>query len=288
MSMVFLEDYDMEIASRLISGCDVWLNNPRRPLEACGTSGMKAMFNGVLQFSTLDGWWDEAWKPDNSMGWAIGKGEDYDDPDYQDKVELQTLYKVLESEIIPDFYERSRGNLPAAWVRRMKAALVEYGPRFHSHRMVQEYVNTAYIPACHSHQRLHCDNFAAARELSAWRMEIMTKWGALKVREVRTVNEETLYVGQSADVTAKVFLGGIPAQYVQLEIYGGQLGQDNSFVNRTLLPMRSEGEPEDGWQLYRGTLDAIEAGRFGFTVRAIPVHPLLPSSHSLGLLHWAE
>ena len=287
-SMVFLEDYDMEIASYLISGCDVWLNNPRRPLEACGTSGMKAMFNGVLQFSTLDGWWDEAWKADNSLGWAIGKGEDYEDPEYQDTVELQTLYKVLESEIIPDFYERSRNNLPLAWVKRMKAALIEFGPRFHSNRMVQEYVDTAYISACRNHRNLYQNNFAPARELSAWRMNIMTKWGELKVRDVSTVNDDTLYVGQSVDVTAKVFLADIPAEHVRLEIYVGQLGQDNSFANRELTPMEPVGKPENGWQLYRGRMDAVESGRFGFTVRAIPVHPLLPTPYSLGLLHWAE
>ena len=288
MNMVFVEDYDMEIAAHLISGCDVWLNNPRRPLEACGTSGMKAMFNGVLQFSTLDGWWDEAWKPDNSLGWAIGKGEDYDDPDYQDAVELQTLYKVLESEIIPDYYERGRGNLPSAWVNRMKAALVEFGPRFHSHRMVQDYVNSSYIPACRNHQNLYRDNFAPARELSAWRMDIMTKWGELKVGSVETVKEDTLYVGQTITVTAKVFLAAIPAEYVRLEIYVGQLSQDNTFANRMLIPMPPDGEARDGWQQYTGSLNAAEAGRFGFTVRAIPVHPLLPSSHSLGLLRWAE
>ena len=288
MSMVFIEDYDMEIAAHLISGCDIWLNNPRRPLEACGTSGMKAMFNGVLQFSTLDGWWDEAWKPDNSLGWAIGKGEDYDDPDYQDQVELQTLYKILESEIIPDFYERGRGNLPQAWVTRMKDALVDFGPSFHSHRMVQEYMDTAYIPACLNHQNLYRDNFAPARELSNWRMNIMTKWGELKVRDVQTVDEDTLYVGQSATVTARVFLADIPAEHVRLDIYMGQVSQDNNFANRNLLPMAPEGQPVDGWQIYKGSLDAVEAGRFGFTVRAIPVHPLLPTSHSLGLLRWAE
>ncbi|MDR0339151.1 MAG: alpha-glucan family phosphorylase [Desulfovibrio sp.] len=287
-SMVFIEDYDMEIAAHLISGCDVWLNNPRRPLEACGTSGMKAMFNGVLQFSTLDGWWDEAWKSDNSLGWAIGKGEDYEDPGYQDQVELQTLYKVLESDIIPDFYERGRGTLPMAWVKRMKAALVEFGPRFHSNRMVQDYLDTAYIPACRNHQNLYRDNFAPARALSEWRMTIMTKWGELKVRDVETAKEDTLYVGQSVNVTARAYIADIPAEHVRLEIYVGQLGQDNTFANRKLLPMVPTGEPQDGWQTYRGTLDADEAGRFGFTVRAIPVHPLLPSSHSLGLVQWAE
>ncbi len=287
-SMVFLEDYDMEVAAHMISGCDVWLNNPRRPLEACGTSGMKAMFNGVLQFSTLDGWWDEAWKPDNSLGWAIGKGEDYDDPEYQDVVELQTLYKVLESEIIPDFYDRSRGNLPISWISRMKAALVEFAPRFHSHRMVQEYVETAYIPACRNHQNLYRDNFSPARELSAWRMNIMTRWGELKVRDVTTTPDETLYVGQSVSVTARVFLADIPADHVRLEIYVGYIGQDNSFISRELTPMVPEGPAEQGWQLYRGILNAVEAGRLGFTVRAIPVHPLLPTPHALGLLHWAE
>jgi len=288
MSMVFIEDYDMEIAAHLISGCDVWLNNPRRPLEACGTSGMKAMFNGVMQFSTLDGWWDEAWKSDNSLGWAIGKGEDYDDPDYQDTVELQTLYKVLESEIIPDFYDRGRGGLPLAWVKRMKAALVEFGPLFHSQRMVKDYVESAYIPACRNHQNLYKDNFTPARELSEWRMNIMTKWDALRVVDVNTVKEDTLYVGQSVTVTAKAFLSDIPPEHVRMEIYLGQLGQDNTFANRVLLPMVPVGEAHDGWQMYQGALDAVEAGRFGFTVRAIPVHPLLPNSHSLGLVRWAE
>jgi starch phosphorylase len=288
MSMVFIEDYDMEIAAHLISGCDVWLNNPRRPLEACGTSGMKAMFNGVLQFSTLDGWWDEAWKPDNSLGWAIGKGEDYDDPDYQDQVELQTLYKVLESEIIPDFYERDRSNLPISWVKRMKAALVEFAPRFHSHRMVQEYLNSAYIPACNSRNSLYRDNFAPARELSEWRMNIMTKWGMLKVTDVSVTEESTIYVGESLRVSALAHLADIPPEHVSLEIYLGPLGQDNSFMSRQLISMKPEGAIVDGRQKYCGNIEAAEAGRYGFTVRAVPVHPLLPSAYSLGLVRWAE
>ncbi|MDR2161886.1 MAG: alpha-glucan family phosphorylase [Desulfovibrio sp.] len=288
LHMVFLEDYDMEIAAHLISGCDVWLNNPRRPLEACGTSGMKAMFNGVLQFSTLDGWWDEAWKPDNSLGWAIGKGEDYEDPAYQDAVELQTLYKVLESDIIPEFYDRGRNNIPSSWVRRMKDALVEFGPRFHSHRMVQEYLATSYIPACRIHANLYRDDFASSRELSAWRMQLMTKWGDVRITDVTSQTATTLYVGQSVTVTARVFLADIPPEYIRLEIYSGTLGQDDSFADRTLRTMEPDGPTSDGWQRYKGTLPAEQTGRLGFTVRAMPVHPSLPIPHSLGLIRWAE
>jgi starch phosphorylase len=288
LHMVFLEDYDMEIAAHLISGCDVWLNNPRRPLEACGTSGMKAMFNGALQFSTLDGWWDEAWKPDNSLGWAIGKGEDYDDPAYQDSVELQTLYKVLESEIIPEFYDRGRNNIPSSWVRRMKDALVEFGPRFHSHRMVKEYMDTSYIPACRIHANLYRDDFSPARALSAWRMQIMTAWDNVRVTGVTSADPGTLYVGQDIVVSARVFLADIPIEHIQVEIYGGTLAQDDSFTDRILQTMDPDGPAVDGWQTYKGILPAARAGRFGFTVRATPSHPLLPIPHSLGLIRWAD
>ncbi len=287
-SMVFLEDYDMKLARTMISGCDIWLNNPRRPLEACGTSGMKAMFNCVLQFSTLDGWWDEAWRPDNGLGWAIGKGEEYDDPDYQDNVELQTLYKVLESEIIPDFYDRDEACLPRSWIKRMKEALAEFGPRFHSHRMVQDYLKTAYLPACTSRHSLYRDNFAPARELSDWRMHIMTSWGALRVTDVETVRADTLPVGAAVSVRVKVHLADIPSDHLRLEICSGPLGQDDVFIKRTLSLMHPAGAPVDGVQAWEGSFMPEETGRFGFTVRAMPAHPLLPSANSLGLLRWAE
>ncbi len=287
--MVFLEDYDMDLARTMISGCDVWLNNPRRPLEACGTSGMKAMFNCALQFSTLDGWWDEAWRPDNGLGWAIGKGEDYDDPDYQDAVELQTLYKVLESEIIPDFYDRDVSGLPRVWVRRMKDALAEFGPRFHSHRMVQDYLKTAYIPACAGAHGLYRDNFAPARELSAWRMNIMTRWGGLRVTDVETLGGvDPLLVGTSVTVRAKVHLADIPPEHLRLEICLGPLGTDDAFIDRHLSLMHPVGGPDNGIQTWEGSFRPKETGRFGFTVRAMPAHPLLPAANSLGLLRWAE
>ncbi len=287
MNMVFLEDYDMEVASYLVSGCDVWLNNPRRPLEACGTSGMKAMFNGVLQFSTLDGWWDEAWKPDNSLGWAIGKGEEYADPDYQDFVELQTLYKILEHDIIPEFYDRSKSNLPRAWLARMKRALIELGPRYHSNRMVADYLNRAYVPAYSSYNDLCGSNFTPARELSEWRMNIMTRWSDLAIKDVHITKGETVYVGEALAVEAMVFTNGIALENLHVCAYAGTVAQDQSFMQRKLYPMLADGEMRDGWQKFKGMIAPDEAGRFGFTVQATPVHPLLPNEHTLGLIRWA-
>lgn len=284
--MVFLEDYDMEVAKQMISGCDIWLNNPRRPLEACGTSGMKAMFNGVLQFSTLDGWWDEAWKPDNSVGWAIGKGEEYDDLSYQDQVELQTLYQVLEHDIIPEFYQRQNKDIPRGWVDRMKFALVALGPRFSSNRMVLDYMNNAYAPSFKNSLELYKDNFASARELSEWRMSILTKWGNVKINRVVGAKDDLLYVGDTEKVQANVFMADIPHEHMEVEIYAGKLNQDNSFISRDIVVMEPEGEMRDGWQTYSGVINAGDTGRYGLSVRAMPRHPLLPNQH-FGLIHWA-
>ncbi len=287
MNMVFLEDYDMEVASYLVSGCDVWLNNPRRPLEACGTSGMKARFNGVVQFSTLDGWWDEAWKPDNSLGWAIGKGEEYADPDYQDFVELQTLYKILEHDIIPDFYDRSKSNLPRTWIGRMKRALIELGPRYHSNRMVADYTKRAYVPAYRSQNNLCADNFTPARELSEWRMNIMTRWSDVVINNVIITKGDTVFVDEPLTVEATVFTNGIALENLHVHIYAGAVAQDQSFLQRKIYPMQPDGDMHDGWQKFKGSITPEEAGRFGFTVQAVPMHPLLPNEHSLGLIRWA-
>lgn len=283
--MVFLEDYDMEVAKYMISGCDIWLNNPRRPLEACGTSGMKAMFNGVLQFSTLDGWWDEAWKPGNSLGWAIGKGEEYEDLSYQDQVELQTLYQILEHDIIPEFYHRQNKDVPRGWVERMKNALVELCPRFSSNRMVLDYMNHAYVPSFQNNLELYKDNFASARELSEWRMDILTKWSSVKIDRISGASDDLLYVGDNVKVTARVFMAGIPHEHMEVEIYAGKLNQDNSFISRDIVEMTPDGEMQNGWQAYMGEINAGDTGRYGLSVRAMPRHRLLPNQH-FGLINW--
>ncbi len=287
-NMVFLEDYDMEIASYLVQGVDVWLNTPRRPLEACGTSGMKAMCNGVLNYSTLDGWWAEAWKPDNSVGWAIGQGEEYEDGGYQDFVESQTLYNILENEIIPTFYDRGHhGSLPRNWIRKMKDSIAELAPLYNSHRMVEDYARIAYVPALENYNRLTRDDCVAAKDLASWRMDMMTKWGNLDVRNIRSDEPEQVHVGDPIRIRAEVHLNGIRPQDVEVQIYAGRLDYEGKFAQRDTVNMRPVENMENGWTVYVGEVQPAEAGRFGFTVRILPHHPLLLDSHSLGLIRWA-
>jgi starch phosphorylase len=286
--MVFIEDYDMEIASYMVQGGDVWLNNPRRPLEACGTSGMKAMANGVLNLSSLDGWWAEAYKTDNSLGFAIGRGEEYDDWAYQDFVESQTLYNVLENDVLPDFYDRSHGNLPRSWIKRMKGALVQLGPVFSAHRMVEDYVNVAYLPAYKNYKLLEKDNFAPAKNLATWRMDMMTKWSQLAIRNVKAEMPDQVFVGEPFLIEAEIFLNGLKTDDLLVEVYSGPLNQDGEFIQRATSAMAVEGTTNDGWTVYKGEAAPAEAGRFGFTVRILPHHPLLLDPHSLGLIRWVD
>ncbi|SKA73234.1 alpha-glucan family phosphorylase [Desulfobaculum bizertense] len=286
--MVFLQDYDMEVAAHMLHGCDVWLNNPRVPLEACGTSGMKAMVNGVLNLSTLDGWWAEAYKPDNSVGWSIGRGEMYDDHRHQDYVESQILYTLLERDIIPEFYDRGHGNLPRTWVHKMKQALVELGPMFTSHRMVEDYVRVAYLPAYKNFLELTADGGQRAQELAHWRMDMMTKWDGLQLRNIQTQDGGELYVNERVQVSAEVQLNSIAPENVIVEIYSGALDQEGSFVQRGAVEMTCSEYTEDGWAKYSGTFAPGKPGRFGFTVRVLPRHPNLLDPHSLGLIHWAS
>ena len=165
-SIVFLEDYDMAITRTMVQGSDVWLNTPRRPREASGTSGMKAAVNGCLNVSILDGWWDEAYEPE--LGWAIGSGETYEDDAYQDAVEADNLYDLLEHDVIPLFYQRSTEGLPLKWIRRMKGSASEYAARFNAHRMVREYYDRAYELAARQFAEFTSNGKHRARELAAW------------------------------------------------------------------------------------------------------------------------
>src|SRR5439155_9798364 len=180
--VVFLEDYDMNITRQMVQGVDVWLNNPRRPLEASGTSGMKVCVNGGLNLSVLDGWWVEGYQQDN--GWAIGAGEEYGDLTYQDQVESRAIYDLIEQEIVPTFYARGSDGVPRDWLKQMKRSISTNVPFFNTNRMVQQYVEVGYWPSAERYLRLAADGLRRAGELAAWRKRLFQGWGQVRVEAV--------------------------------------------------------------------------------------------------------
>ena len=216
--IVFVEDYDMGVSRFLVSGCDVWLNAPRRPLEASGTSGMKAVVNGVLNVSVPDGWWDEGYSPE--VGWSIGNGERYEDEEEQDAIECDALFNLLEQEVIPLFYRRDANGLPREWVARMTASMARLGAEFNTHRMVQEYTEWGYLPAHRAATNLAKDKHDEARALAEWRERVQAAWPGVTLRS-QTDADGGLVVGETIPVTVWAGLAGLAPDEVTVEVAAG-------------------------------------------------------------------
>ena len=282
--IVFLEDYNLDVALHLVSGTDLWLNTPRRPLEACGTSGMKALANGSLNLSVLDGWWDEGYHHD--FGWALGNGEVYDDHETQDDIESHELYNLLEQEVVPLFYDRGADGMPRRWLDRMRAGLRHLVPVFNGHRMVQQYV-LRYASCSGRYNALCRDGFAGAKDLASWRQKLMTGWHEVSVEVVKDEPGSVRSVGQSVTVTARVRLGSLGPGDVTVEAYYGHLDHQDDFVERETVPMEPA-EFTDGVHLYHGTVPCGRTGRFGYTVRVLPSGERVENRFALGLVAWAR
>jgi len=282
--VVFLEDYNIHTAQMLVSGCDLWVNTPRRPLEACGTSGMKALANGCLNLSVLDGWWDEGYHPD--FGWAIGHGEVYTDTQVQDEIEGRDLLNILEKEIIPLFYQRGPDNIPRGWVEKMRAGLSRLTPIFNSHRMVQEYAERFYLPCSKRFLRLAGDGMAGAKELALWRQKLMTGWQEISVVEVRTSQAQEVPVGESIEVSARLGLGSLSPEDVTVEAYYGRLDANGEFVERETVILEPAGS-SDGLYEFNGLVPCRQTGRSGLTVRVTPSRNKLENRFVMGLVAWA-
>jgi glycogen phosphorylase len=282
--IVFLENYDMRIARRLVQGVDVWLNNPRRPQEASGTSGMKAALNGVLNASILDGWWDEAYTPE--AGWTFGMKESTDDLVYQDTVDTQALYNLLEEEIVPRFYDRGESDLPRRWVKMMKASIKLALGGFTSRRMVDQYNSRFYEPASRSYRSLLAGEATRARELVAKRRRLRELWPDVCIHppEVDT-NLTDLHVGDRFTVTARLQLGPLEPREVTVQIYAGPLDSENRIWDVETDEMTLVGDGVDGLYQYRHTLQCSRAGRHGFTVRVVP-HGTEWEHESPGFISW--
>jgi starch phosphorylase len=291
--IVFLEDQDMAISRVLVQGCDVWLNTPLRPLEASGTSGMKAAANGALNFSTLDGWWDEAWRtprPESDViGWAIGKGEHYDDPAQQDQVEAAALYDLLERDVIPLFYERGPDRLPRLWIARMKSSLKNLCHRYNTHRMVREYTERFYLPSAERFARLEAESAAGARALAAWMILVQREWPHVSVEAVEEGPPGEARVGDMIEMRARIFLGELKPHDVTVELYLGALDASGEIVRPATFPMHHAGFHTNGSQIFQaGGVPCCCSGLQGFTVRVLPRHPDLAAQFIPGLITWAN
>ena len=280
--VVFIEDYDLEVSRYLVEGACVWLNTPRRPNEACGTSGMKAIANGALHMSTLDGWWAEAYQPE--AGWLIGTGEDYDDINYQDEIESKSFYNILEHEVVPLFYDRGPDELPRNWIKKMKASMVSLCPKFNTHRMLEEYTDWVYMPAQQYVEGLSEKNMTEAKALAEWYQKIEDNWINVSILEAHQEGSGELLAGEELSITALVNLGELIPEDVKVEVYYGRLNPKGGLDDRRVLLMEPVRSENDNY-LFRTTLVCKETGKFGFRIRMTPQHiHLMPTHYSQGLL----
>jgi glycogen phosphorylase len=287
--IVFLEDYDMAIARYLVQGVDVWLNTPLRPNEASGTSGMKAAANGVLSLSTLDGWWDEVWEnPANShkIGWAIGNGEAYQDLKYQDQVEAEALYDLLERDVVPTFYDCGADRIPRKWVDRMKTCIGSLCPFVNTHRMVSEYVEKYYIPNDEHFRALAADDASRARALAVAMQRIRDEWRNVAIGRIEEAPSGSL-AAAPIHVRAHLQLGALQPQDVVVELYLGRVDTRGEITEGRAITMQPETNSGEDY-VYLGEATPNESGLHGFTIRVRPNHPDLSTPFVPGLIAWAN
>jgi len=283
--IVFLEDYDMNVARYLLQGADVWLNTPRRLLEASGTSGMKAAINGALNLSILDGWWDEAYRPD--VGWSIGQGEVYEDHQYQDEVESSAIYNLLEQEIIPLFYDRGATGVPRGWVAKMKMALKTICPVFNTHRVVRDYTEKLYLPGIQLYHRLTENEMSRAKTLAAWRLALLEHWEGIKIEKVEVDTAEEIRVGDQITARAIIRLPGLQPTDIRVQLYHGPLDVKGQITKGTAVDMVCQGPQDENSYLFVGTIPCRSSGRHGFAVRILPYHEDLITPFQPGLIVWS-
>jgi starch phosphorylase len=281
---VFIEDYDIAVARALLTGADVWLNNPRRPQEACGTSGMKAALNGALHCSILDGWWDELY--DGTNGWAVTSWEGVEDLDRRDQLEGHSLFELLERQIVPLFYERYGGGVPRGWVRRMKSSLRTLGPQVSAARMVRDYV-ALYEDAARHTDALAADGWARAKALAAWKQRVDAAWPGVQVSNVDTVGS-VADLGAESKVSATVRLGALGPDDVEVQLLHGPVGEGDVLDRPTVAVMALTGPAGDGQLEYSGSFPCDHPGRYGYTVRVLPAHADLVTPVELGRIAVAE
>ena len=279
--IVFLPDYDIAMAKPLYPGCDVWMNNPLRPYEACGTSGMKAALNGAANLSIRDGWWDEWFEP--AFGWEIPSAEGIDDPDHRDDLEAKALYDIIENEIVPRFYDEDRHGLPERWIQMIRDTVAGLGPKVLASRMVRDYVTNLYAPAAASIARPRGVGRRRRGPGRAGSARCGTAWPGVAVDHVESLDGDQLEVGAKIHVSALVRLGELSPDEIEVQLVTGRVSGDDRLYEPRVNPFPTGVDVEDGLRRYEGTVEAKRAGAIGYTVRVVPHHALLASQAEMGL-----
>jgi glycogen phosphorylase len=280
--VAYLPNYDIAMAQPLYPGCDVWLNNPLRPYEACGTSGMKAALNGGLNLSILDGWWDEWY--DGNNGWAIPSADGVEDPDRRDDIEANALYDLIENEVAPRFYDLDEAGVPVRWIEMVRHTLKSLGPKVLSTRMVREYVTRLYAPAAVSSRAMN-DSYAGAAALAQWKSRVLAGWSEVRIDHVETEGlSDSPEIGGDLHLHAFVSLGSLAPDDVDVEVVHGRVKGEDKLVDTTTTSLSLGETYEGGRHRFDGHLRLSLAGSFGYTVRILPRHDALASPAELGLV----
>ena len=283
--IVFVENYDMTVAKYLTTGGDVWLNTPRRPLEASGTSGMKAAMNGVLNCSIMDGWWDEAYDPE--LGWAIGRGEEYQDTNLQDEIESKALYDLLEREIIPLFYARGRDALPREWIKMMKNCMRVIGQSMSCHRMLMDYSNNFYFPALRNYRRIIKDDYQESKAIAAYLSKLRQAWDGITISKIESNAKPVMQRGDLLTVNAQITLGPLTPDEVLVELYHGSVSNlSPDITNARRVEMKAVGQEGNAYH-YQVKIECEDTGYHGHTVRILPKHEGLVHPYRSGFIKWA-
>ena len=280
-----LENYNIAMSRYLISGVDVWLNNPRRPMEASGTSGQKASVNGVINFSVLDGWWAEGYTQNN--GWTIGSNQEYDSYEAQDQADSQSLYKTLEEKIIPTFYDRDKNNMPTKWIELMKNSIITTGGKYSTSRMLVDYTNNYYMPLCKLTKKYYSDidNVAA---FNAWKKDLYTNWKDVKITQTEEdLDNITIDAGNKIEVACEVTLPNIDVDNVTVQVYYGKILENGIVEDINIIPMElTEENPEERKYYYTAKLELTSGGNYGYTFRVMPKHEMILEPANLDLIKW--
>ena len=279
-----LENYNIAMSRYLVSGVDVWLNNPRRPMEASGTSGQKASVNGVINFSVLDGWWAEGYNQEN--GWTIGTNAEFTSYEEQDIADSQSMYRTLEEKIIPTYYEKDENGISEKWMKIMKNSITSTGGKYSTSRMLVDYTNNLYIPLCNLTKKYY-ENIDNVAEFNLWKKNLYTNWKDIKITQKNNLNNITMDAGNNIDVKCEVQLPNIDVSNVMAQCYYGKILDNGIVENVSIIPMKLSSKNEENKTYeYTAKIELKTGGNYGYTFRVMPKHEMLLDSENLNLVKW--